>query len=112
MVNSPTFVGRARRSESRFHNDFAARRGLGRLKRFRGVGSLCDHLGGFSRATSLAVTCDGAFRRSLGLRSTDLRLIRDAVMEFCKRHDKKNERVPEHHTSRHSSLSFCFGNAT
>jgi len=29
MVNSPTFVGRARRSESRFHNDFAARRGRG-----------------------------------------------------------------------------------
>lgn len=27
MVNSPTFVGRARRSESRFHNDLAARRG-------------------------------------------------------------------------------------
>jgi hypothetical protein len=25
MVNPPTFVARARRSESRFHNDFAAR---------------------------------------------------------------------------------------
>jgi len=29
MVNSLTFVGRARRSESRFHDDFAARRVLG-----------------------------------------------------------------------------------
>jgi hypothetical protein len=29
MVNSPTFVGRARRSESRFQSDFAAQRGCG-----------------------------------------------------------------------------------
>jgi hypothetical protein len=47
MVNSPTFVGRARRSESRFHNDFAARR-VGRgwcVSEARG--SLCDQLGGW-----------------------------------------------------------------
>jgi hypothetical protein len=29
MVNPPTFLGRARRSESRFHNDLAAQRGWG-----------------------------------------------------------------------------------
>jgi hypothetical protein len=31
MVNFPTFVGRARRSESRFRSDFAAQTGRGRL---------------------------------------------------------------------------------
>jgi hypothetical protein len=47
MVNSPTFVGRARRSESRFHSDFAAGRGWGRLGRFTGVGGVCDQLRGW-----------------------------------------------------------------
>jgi len=37
MINSPTFVARARRSESRFHNDLADR---ARLVRFRGGGGL------------------------------------------------------------------------
>lgn len=37
MVNSPTFVGRARRSESRFHNDFAAGRGWGGWGGFEAV---------------------------------------------------------------------------
>jgi hypothetical protein len=46
MVNSPTFVGRAGRSESRFHSYFAARRGLTRLVRFRGGGRFCDQLSG------------------------------------------------------------------
>jgi len=40
MVNSPTFVGRARRSEP-IPNDFAAR-GVGMLGRLRGAGNLCD----------------------------------------------------------------------
>src|SRR5208282_5562762 len=41
-------------SESRFHNDFAAQRGLGLLKRFRGAGSLCDQVGGvFGRPTRI-----------------------------------------------------------
>jgi hypothetical protein len=44
MVNSPIFVGRARRSESQFWGDLAARRGWGRLGWFRGAGRLCDHL--------------------------------------------------------------------
>ena len=34
MVNSPTFVGCARRSERGFHGDFAARRGLGAADAF------------------------------------------------------------------------------
>jgi hypothetical protein len=40
MVNSPPFVGHARRSESRFHNDLPSQKVL----RFRGGGGLCDHL--------------------------------------------------------------------
>jgi hypothetical protein len=47
MLNSPTFAGRARRSESRFHNDFAARRGWERLESFRGYGGFCDQLSGW-----------------------------------------------------------------
>jgi hypothetical protein len=47
MVNSPTSVGRARRSESRFHNDLAAQRCWGRLGRFTGVGGVCDQLSGW-----------------------------------------------------------------
>ncbi len=45
MVNPPTFVGRARRSESRFHNDFAA-------GRVRGGWSVSEAVEGF--VTSLA----------------------------------------------------------
>jgi hypothetical protein len=47
MVNSPTFVVRAWRSESRFHSDFAAHRDWGRLVRFRGCGRFCDQLSGW-----------------------------------------------------------------
>lgn len=35
MVNSPTFVGRGRRSESRFHSDLAAGRGWGAAGAFQ-----------------------------------------------------------------------------
>jgi len=47
MVNFPTLVGRARRLESRFDNDFAAGRGWGRLGRFTGVEGVCDQLSGW-----------------------------------------------------------------
>ena len=47
MVNFPAFVGRARRSESRFHSDFAAQMGLGRPGRSRGGERFCDQLSGW-----------------------------------------------------------------
>src|SRR5579864_6184850 len=39
--------GRRPVPESRFHNDFAAQRGWGRLGRFRGGGRFCDQLSGW-----------------------------------------------------------------
>jgi hypothetical protein len=62
MVDSPTFVRRARRSGSRSCADLAAGRGLGRLGRFRGDGRVCDQLGGWLRGLvltppRLAVRC-------------------------------------------------------
>ena len=61
MVNSPTFVGRARRSGSQFHSDFAARRGLGRLGRFTGVGGVCDQLRGW--LAQQRINTEGVFSR-------------------------------------------------
>jgi hypothetical protein len=42
-------------TKSRFYGDLAARGGLGRLRRFRGAGSLCDHPSDFDRWDADAV---------------------------------------------------------
>ena len=55
MVNFPTLVGRARRLESRFDNDFAAGRGWGRLGRFTGVEGVCDQLSGWLYSLGLTL---------------------------------------------------------
>ena len=62
MVKTPVLARCARRSESPFHNDFAARRGSGRLGRFTGVGGVCDQLSGW--LAQQKINTEGVFSRS------------------------------------------------
>lgn len=61
MVNSPTFVGRARRSEP-IPNDFAA--GVGTAGAFPS-GRLCDQLSGWLRGLQLLRSQRGGFGGSI-----------------------------------------------
>jgi len=52
--------------ENRFYGDLAVGRGLGRLGRFRGAGSLCDHTSDRARESLRSLkSSNRSFRRGL-----------------------------------------------